>query len=63
MEGIHPSSVEKHPMNILGVKIVGHDTGAALISEGRIVAIAEERSNRAKRPPYIFPKLAVDLLP
>lgn len=47
-------------MNVLGVKIVGHDTGAALISNGRIVAIAEERLNRVKHSPYMFPELAID---
>ncbi len=35
-------------MNILGIHTFGHDTGAALISEGRLLAIGEERLNRMK---------------
>ena len=47
-------------MKVLGLKIVGHDTGAALVADGRIVAIAEERLNRVKHSPYMFPTLAID---
>lgn len=47
-------------MNILGIKINGHDTGAALISDKRVVAIAEERLNRVKHSPNMFPRLAID---
>jgi len=47
-------------MNILGLKIVGHDTGAALISKQYIVAIAEERLNRVKHSPGMFPYLSID---
>ena len=35
-------------MNVLGIKALGHDTGAALISDERVVAIAEERLTRVK---------------
>lgn len=44
---------------VLGVKCSGHDTGAALIAEGRIVAIAEERLNRIKHSFNMFPHLAI----
>ena len=47
-------------MNILGVKINGHDTGAALIFGEDVVAIAEERLNRVKHSPGMFPRLAID---
>lgn len=47
-------------MNVLGLKIVGHDTGAALISNERVVAIAEERLNKVKHSPYMFPALSID---
>ncbi|MDO8510146.1 MAG: carbamoyltransferase C-terminal domain-containing protein [bacterium] len=46
--------------NILGVKITNHDTGAALISGERIVAIAEERLNRIKHSRHMFPVKAID---
>jgi carbamoyltransferase len=35
-------------MNILGIKMEGHDTGACLISGDRVVAIAQERLDRVK---------------
>lgn len=44
---------------VLGIKCSGHDTGAALIAEGRIVAIAEERLNRIKHSFNMFPHLAI----
>ncbi|MDO8492458.1 MAG: carbamoyltransferase C-terminal domain-containing protein [bacterium] len=47
-------------MNVLGIKITGHDTGAALISSGKVIAISEERLNRIKYSPEIFPKLSID---
>lgn len=47
-------------MNVLGLKIEGHDPGASLIAGGRIVAIAEERLNRVKHSQGIFPKLSID---
>ncbi|MCR4333519.1 MAG: hypothetical protein NUV60_00640 [Patescibacteria group bacterium] len=46
-------------MNILGVKITGHDTGAALISNQRVIAIAEERLNRVKHSSKMFPRLSI----
>lgn len=47
-------------MNILGLKIYGHDTGAALIANGKIVAIAEERLNRVKHSFNMYPALAIE---
>jgi len=47
-------------MNILGVKVTGHDTGAALISGQRLVAIAEERLNRIKHSPKMFTRLSIE---
>jgi carbamoyltransferase len=44
---------------VLGVKCSGHDTGAALIADGRIVAIAEERLNRIKHSFNAFPHLSI----
>jgi|TARA_Y100000310_G_C20693641_1_gene824000 carbamoyltransferase len=52
--------MEKNKLNILGLKIVKHDTGAALISNGEVVAIGEERLNRVKHSPSIFPELSID---
>jgi carbamoyltransferase len=48
------------PKNILGLKVTSHDTGAALLSGGKIVAIAEERLTRIKHSPNIFPHLSID---
>lgn len=47
-------------MNVLGVKVAGHDTGAAILSGRSVVAIAEERLNRIKYSPGIFPRLSID---
>ena len=44
---------------VLGIKFDGHDTGAALIVDGSIIAIAEERLNRIKHSFNIFPKLSI----
>lgn len=46
-------------MNVLGIKILGHEPGAALISDGRIVAISEERLNRIKHSFEIFPERSI----
>ncbi|MBI2055049.1 MAG: hypothetical protein HYT39_03045 [Candidatus Sungbacteria bacterium] len=46
-------------MNVLGLKIAGHDTGACLISDGKVIAIAEERLNRVKHSHNMFPVLAI----
>ncbi|MCX5817875.1 MAG: carbamoyl transferase [Proteobacteria bacterium] len=40
--------LQLNSMNILGLHTFGHDTGAALISGGRLLAIGEERLDRAK---------------
>lgn len=40
--------------------MTSHDTGAALIAEGRIVAIAEERLNRVKYSENIFPEKSIE---
>ncbi|HEY4514278.1 MAG TPA: carbamoyltransferase C-terminal domain-containing protein [Candidatus Paceibacterota bacterium] len=47
-------------MKVLGIKTMGHDTGAALIADHKVVAIAEERLNRIKYSPHRFPKLSID---
>lgn len=46
--------------NVLGVKIKGHDTGAAIVSNGRVFAVSEERLNRIKHSKHIFPHLSID---
>ncbi len=48
-------------MNILGIHTFGHDTGAALISGGRLLAISEERLNRQKHSGS-FPHISVQYL-
>jgi len=48
-------------MNILGLHVFGHDTGAALISEGRLFAVGEERLSRVKHAGF-FPHLSVKYL-
>ena len=48
-------------MNILGIHSFGHDTGAALISEGQVLAIGEERLNRMKHS-GLFPHKSVQYL-
>src|SRR3989344_8182679 len=45
--------------NVLGLKVVGHDPGAALISGNRVVAISEERLNRNKYSTGMFPVLSI----
>mgnify|MGYP001588545261 CR=1 FL=1 len=51
--------MKKEP-TILGAKITSHDTGAALISGTRVVAIAEERLCRIKHSTNVFPTLSID---
>ncbi len=46
-------------MNILGLKIIGHDTGAALLMDNKIIAISQERLDR-KKYSRTFPKESVD---
>ncbi len=45
-------------MRILGLHATGHDTGAALIAGGEVVAIAEERLSRVKNDGS-FPRRAI----
>ena len=45
---------------VLGLKSLGHDPGAALIADGKVVAISEERLNRIKYSPHRFPALSID---
>jgi len=47
-------------MAVLGLKVLGHDTGAALISNNKVVAIAEERLNRVKNSVGCFPELSIN---
>ncbi|MGQ9597785.1 MAG: carbamoyltransferase family protein [Anaerolineae bacterium] len=43
-------------MNILGINWGAHDSAAALVQEGRVIAAAEEeRFNRIKHAPYAYP--------
>lgn len=46
-------------MKVLGIKVAGHDTGAALIADGKIVAIAEERLSRIKYSDGAFPARSI----
>lgn len=46
-------------MTILGLKIWGHDTGAALLIDDKVVAISQERLDR-KKYSRAFPKEAVN---
>lgn len=48
-------------MNILGIHSFGHDTGAALISEGQMLAIGEERLNGMKHS-GLYPRKSVRYL-
>lgn len=48
-------------MYILGINAYYHDTSAVLIEDGKlIVAVEEERFNRIKHSPNIFPYKAID---
>jgi carbamoyltransferase len=47
-------------LNILGLKIVGHDTGAAIVTDGTCFAISEERLNKVKHSKNMFPYLSID---
>lgn len=46
-------------MKVLGLKILGHDTGAALLMDNQVVAISQERLDR-KKYSNKFPREAVD---
>ncbi|RJQ32470.1 hypothetical protein C4572_01025 [Candidatus Parcubacteria bacterium] len=47
-------------LNILGLKIKGHNTGASLIYGDKIMAISEERLDRIKNSPNVFPSLSIE---
>ena len=47
-------------MNVLGIKFLNHDAGAALIAGERVMAISEERLNRVKHSPNTFPLRSID---
>lgn len=53
------SSHNHKTQNVLGLKIRGHDTGAAIIAQGKVFAVSEERLNRIKHARHIFPNLAI----
>ena len=46
-------------MKIIGLKILGHDTGAALLIDNHVVAISQERLDR-KKYSRAFPKESID---
>ena len=46
-------------MKILGLKIIGHDTGAAMLVDDKVVAISQERLDR-KKYSRAFPEKAVN---
>ena len=45
---------------VLGVKIIGHDTGAAIVTSRTVIAIAEERLSRVNHSFHAFPRIAID---
>ena len=47
-------------MNILGISAFYHDSAAAIVSDGRIVAAAQEERFSRKKHDYRFPQLAID---
>ncbi len=47
-------------MNILGISAFYHDSAAALVSDGRIVAAAQEERFSRKKHDFGFPKGAID---
>lgn len=46
--------------SVLGLKVAGHDTGAALVTDQGVVAIAEERLSRVKHSFNAFPSMAIE---
>ena len=46
-------------MKILGLKIIDHDTGAALLVDNQVIAISQERLDR-KKYSMAFPKESID---
>jgi carbamoyltransferase len=47
-------------MNILGISCYFHDAAAALLSDGRLIAAAEEERFTRKKHDYDFPQNAID---
>ena len=47
-------------MNVLGISCYFHDAAAALISDGRLIAAAEEERFTRKKHDYEFPQSAID---
>ena len=47
-------------MNILGISCYYHDAAAVLLSDGKIIAAAEEERFSRKKHDSSFPKLAID---
>jgi carbamoyltransferase len=47
-------------MNILGISAYYHDSAAALVSDGEIVAAAQEERFTRKKHDYGFPQHAID---
>ncbi|HJZ04388.1 MAG TPA: carbamoyltransferase N-terminal domain-containing protein, partial [Patescibacteria group bacterium] len=47
-------------MNILGISCYFHDAAAALISDGKLIAAAEEERFTRKKHDYEFPQKAID---
>src|SRR5262249_7857715 len=47
-------------MNILGISCFFHDSAAALLQDGRLIAAAEEERFSRKKHDYDFPGRAID---
>ena len=47
-------------MNILGISAFYHDSAACLVSDGRIIAAAQEERFTRKKHDASFPRFAVD---
>ena len=47
-------------MNILGISCYFHDASAALLSDGKLIAAAEEERFTRKKHDYEFPQNAID---
>ena len=47
-------------MNILGISAFYHDSAAALVRDGEIIAAAEEERFSRKKHDFNFPQHAVD---
>ena len=60
---VHLHAVLSAPMRILGISAFYHDSAAALVDDGRIVAAAQEERFTRKKHDARFPAHAVALLP